>query len=268
MRQERLSATGKKQKKAIRKAIGKQLRYIRRDIRYIVEFAQNGVKLTQVQKDRMNLVRTAYEQQRIMQETHTHRIPGRIVSLFQPWIRPIVRGKAHANTEFGAKLHISLSNGYIRTERLDFESYDEAKDLYRAVDHYRERYGHYPQRVLANKIYRNRQTLAYCKARGIRLAGPALGKPSKNQALTKKAKAQEYQDSCDRNEVEGVFGTGKLAYGLGRIAAHLKTTAFCTIGVALILMNLTKRLQSLLRLLFSWLLQSDFLISSEIASPF
>ena len=51
----------------------------------------------------MNLVTTVYEQQRIMQETHTHRIPGRIVSLFQPWIRPIVRGKAHANTKFGAK---------------------------------------------------------------------------------------------------------------------------------------------------------------------
>ena len=202
----RLAKSKKRTEKAIRKAIGKQLRYIRRDIRYIVEMVENGVKLTQAQMDRMNLITTVYEQQRIMQETHTHRIPGRIVSLFQPWIRPIVRGKAHANTEFGAKLHISLSNGYIRIERLDFESYNEAEDLYWTVERYRKCYGHYPQRVLADKIYRNRQTLAYCKERGIRLAGPALGKPPKNQALTKLAKAQEYQDSCDRNEVEGVFG--------------------------------------------------------------
>ena len=93
-------------------------------------------------------------------------------------------------------------------------------------------------------------------------------KPSKNQALTKLVKAQEYQDSCDRNEVEGVFGTGKTAYGLGRVAAHLKTTAFCTIGVALILMNLTKRLRSLLRLFYSWLLRIDYLLCSEAASPF
>ena len=172
-----LAKSKKSTEKAIQKAIGKQLRYIQRDVRYIAEMVENGVKLTQAQKDSMNLVTTVCEQQRIMQETHTHQILGRIVSLFQPWIRPIVRGRAHANTEFGAKLHISLSNGYIRIERLDFESYNEAENLYRAVERYRERYGHYPQRILADKIYCNRQTMAYCKERGIRLAGPALGKP-------------------------------------------------------------------------------------------
>ena len=215
--------------------------------------------MTQVQKDRLNLLTTVYVQQRLMYEAKTHSIPRRIVSLFQPWVRPIVRGKAHANTEFGAKLHISLSNGYIRIERLDFESYNEAEDLYRAVERYRERYGYYPQRVLADKLYRNRQTLAYCKQRNIRLSGPALGKPPKDRALTRQAKALEYQDNCDRNEVEGVFGTGKIAYALGRIAAHLEATTFCTIGVALILMNLTKRLRSLLRLFYSWLLWVHFL---------
>ena len=166
--------------------------------------------------------------------------------------------RAGANTEFEAKLHISLSDRYIRIERLDFEPYNEAEDLYRAVEHYRERYGHYPQRVLADKLYRSRQTLAYCKQRNIRLTGPALGKPPKDKTLTKQATAQEYQDSCDRNEVEGVFGAGKTAYGLGRIAAHLEATTFCTIGVALILMNLTKRLRSLLRLFFSWLLWGNY----------
>ena len=35
-----------------------------------------------------------------------------------------MRGKAHANTEFGSKLHISLVNGYARIERLDFEPFN------------------------------------------------------------------------------------------------------------------------------------------------
>ena len=56
----------------------------------------------------------------------------------------------------------------------------------------------------------------------------------------------EYQDTCDRNEVEGVFGTGKTAYGLGRIPARLEKTSCCVIGVALLLMNLLKRLRFLL----------------------
>lgn len=243
----RLSKSKKRSAKAIRSAIKKQLQYIRRDVGYIIQFVQNGVKLTEKQAERLNLATTVYEQQRIMFESKTHSIPQRIVSLSQPWVRPIVRGKAHANTEFGAKLHISLVNGYARIERLDFEAYNESEDFWKALHRYHDHYGCWPERVLADKIYRNRQTLAFCKEHGIRLSGPALGKPPKDRKLSRLAKKQEYQDSCDRNEVEGVFGTGKTTYGLGRISVRLKETSLCVISIALLLMNLTKRLRSLLR---------------------
>ena len=52
-----------------------------------------------------------------------------------------------------------------------------------AIENFFKRNGHYPKRALADKIYRNRENLAYCKARGIRLAGPALGRPGKNVSL-------------------------------------------------------------------------------------
>ena len=243
----RLFKSKKRSAKAIRSAIKKQLQYIRRDVGYIVRFVQSGVQLTEKQADRLNLVTTVYEQQRIMFEDETHSIPRRIVSLAQPWVRPIVRGKAHANTEFGAKLHISLVDGYARIERLGFEPYNESEDFWRTVYRYRDRYGCWPERILADKIYRNRQTLAFCKEHGIRLSGPALGKPPKDRELSRQAKKQEYQDSCDRNEVEGVFGTGKTAYGLGRISVRLEDTSCCVIGMALLMMNLMKGLRSLLR---------------------
>lgn len=179
---------------------------------------QRGIVFTQAQKDCLNLMTTVYEQQRLMFESGTHNIPSRIVTLPQPWVRPIVRGKAHPNTKFGTKLHISLVDGYIRIERLDFEPYNEAENVYCAVEEYRARYGRYPARILADKLYRNHRTLAYCKERGIWLTGPTLGKPPKDLTLTKQARAQECQNICDRNEVEGIFGTGKTAYGLGRIA--------------------------------------------------
>ena len=186
-----------------------------------------------------------------MFEEGTHSVPRRIVSLAQPWVRPIVRGKAHPNTEFGAKLHISLVDGYARIERLDFEPYNESEDFWKAVYRYHDRYGRWPERILADKLYRNRQTLGFCKEHeehGIRLSGPALGKPPKDRKLSRLAQKQEYQDICDRNEVEGVFGTGKTAYGLGRISARLENTFCCVIGVALLLMNLMKGLRSLFRL--------------------
>ena len=244
----RLSKSKKRSGKAIRSAIRKQLQYIRRDIRYIAELVQKGAKLSSKQADRLNIMTTVYEQQRLMFESGTHSIPRRIVSLAQPWVRPIVRGKAHANTEFGSKLHISLVDGYARIERLDFEPFNESEDLWRAVARYRERYGCYPERILADKIYRSRQTLAFCKEHGIRLSGPALGKPPKAPGLSRQAKKLEYQDNCDRNAVEGVFGTVKTAYGLDRVMARLQETAICVIGVALLLSNLAKSLRAALTL--------------------
>ncbi len=240
----RVAKSRKRSAKAVRSAIRKQLQYIHRDIGYVAELIQNGAKLSIKQAEGLNIVTTVYEQQRLMFESGTHSVPQRIVSLAQPWVRPIVRGKAHANTEFGAKLHISLVDGYARIERLDFEPYNESEDLWGAVNRYRERYGCYPERVLADKIYRNRQTLAFCKEHGIRLSGPALGKPPKNHDLSRQAKKQEYQDNCDRNIVEGIFGTGKTAYGLARIMARLPETACCVIGVALLLLNLTRSLRA------------------------
>ena len=152
------------------------------------------------------------------------------------------------STEFGSKLHISLVDGYARIERLDFEPFNESEDLWRAVARYRERYGCYPERILADKIYRSRQTLAFCREHGIRLSGPALGKPLKKPVLSRQAKEQEYQDSCDRNVVEGVFGTAKTAYGLDRVMARLQETAVCVIGVALLLSNLSRSLRVALAL--------------------
>ena len=246
----KLAKSKKRTDSQTRAALRKQLQYIRRDVDYIVRFVRTGIRLTQEQKDRLNLFTTVYEQQRIMFETKTHSIPRRIVSLSQPWVRPIPRGKAKAKTEFGAKLHISLVDGYARMERLSFEAFHEADDFFRIVEGYRQRYGRCPARILADRIYRNRDTLAFCKENGIRLTGPSLGRPPKDTAVSKQARRQEYIDICDRNAIEGEFGTGKTSYGLGRIAARLEVTSRCVIGVALLVMNLNKRLRSLLRRLW------------------
>ncbi len=159
----------------------------------MTKLLQNGAKLSLKQADRLNVVTTVYEQPRLMFESRNHSIPRRIVSLAQPWT--IVRGKAHANTGSGAKLHVSLVDGYAKIERLDFEPYNELEDIWKAIARYRERYGRYPERIWADTIYRNRQTLALCKEHGIRLSGPALGKPPKNQNVSRLAKKQEYHDS-------------------------------------------------------------------------
>lgn len=117
------------------------------------------------------MIRKVYEQQKYMYDNKVHSVPDRIVSISQPYIRPIVRGKAKTPTEFGVKLDLSIDdNGMARIEKQSFDAYNESDVLIGAVENYYERTGRYPKRVLADKIYRNRKNLKYCKEQGIRLS--------------------------------------------------------------------------------------------------
>ncbi|ALP88820.1 MULTISPECIES: IS5 family transposase [Clostridium] len=244
-----VSKCRKKSGKKLRKAIRKQLNYIIRDIRYIEEYLSHGKDLNQSQSKEYEVILQLYEQQRYMFDNRKHTVNDRIVSIAQPHVRPIVRGKTKSPTEFGAKVEISVVDGYVRMERLSWDAYNESESLIPIVENYKERNGVYPERILADKIYRNRNNLSYCKEHGISITGPALGRPKKNK--DKFEKKQEYIDTCERNEVEGKFGTSKTKYGLNRIFAKLKETAQSVINMAFFVMNLDKKLRVILRQILS-----------------
>ena len=149
-----------------------------------------------------------------------------------------MRGKARAAVEFGAKLDISVVNGWTRLEFSSFDAYNEAGGLQQMIERYRERTGGLPPpRVLVDKIYRNRDNLAYCKEHGIRLSGSALGRPKKDELPDKK---QNYMDECERVQVERCFSLAKRICGLGLITARLKETACHCIAMSILLLNLKK----------------------------
>ena len=231
--------------RVIRKAVGQQLRYVGRDLRIVNKLKERvGLELlTARQYKQLLVISELYRQQKEMHSKRTHRIDDRIVSISQPHIRPIVRGKAKANVEFGAKVSISIVNGFVRMESLRWDSYNEGGTLQTSVERYRERYGYYPEAVLADKIYRTRENLRYCKSLGIRLSGPALGRPAKDERKEQTRLAKS--DAAERNAVEGKFGEGKRVYGLGLIKARLANTSATVIAMQLLVMNLEKRLRLL-----------------------
>ena len=245
-----------KQRKApqrrIRKHIGKQLRYLKRNLGHIEKYAGEGrLKLLSGRLYKLLLVsREVYRQQQHMYDHKVNRIPDRIVNLYQPHVRPIVRGKAGTPVEFGAKISVSVCNGYSTVDRLDWNNYNESEDLQMQVERFKERTGHYPASVHADKIYRSRDNRNYCKKRGIRLSGPPLGRPLKeteeNREELKALKAQQRQDERDRQAVEGKFGQGKRRFSLSRIMARLKETSESVILMSFIVMNLEKVLKGLL----------------------
>ena len=115
--------------KMTRKAIGKQLAYLRRDLDAIDGKLSLGKNLPPRQTERLGTIRAVYEQQKYMYDNRTHSVPDRIVSVSQPFVRPIVRGKAGKPVEFGAKLDISVVDGWTRLECCSFDAYNEAGNL-------------------------------------------------------------------------------------------------------------------------------------------
>ncbi len=159
-----------------------------------------------------------------------------------------------ASVEFGAKVAISVENGISRIEKLSWDAFNEAGTLIESVERYKARHGYYPEAVLADQIYRNRENLAFCKTNNIRLSGPSLGRPAANAQLQKAEKVLERLDARMRNAVEGKFGEGKRKYRLNRILAKLKDTAESMIAMHILVMNLERQL----RVLFVRLLQMLF----------
>ena len=188
-------------------AIAKQLQYIKRNLDHIEKLINSGAELSSLspRKYKMLLVVTeVYRQQLWMHENQSKRIDDRIVSITQPHICPIVRGKAGKPVEFGAKLSVSCFNEYVFLDHLSWDNFNESGDLKDQIEADKNFTGYYPLSVHVDRIYRTRENRAWCKERGIRISGSPLGRTPKN--VSKEAKKQAQEDERFRNTIEGKFG--------------------------------------------------------------
>jgi hypothetical protein len=239
-----------------RKAIRKQLNYLKRNIGYIeamlaiidkVDFTHYDLLVfAKILKfsERHETIKKVYDQQLYMHKNKVKRVDERIVSISQPHVRPIVRGKAGKNVEFGAKISLSLVDGFCFIDHLSWESFNESKDLISQIEKYKERFGYYPESVHADKIYQTRENRTFCKEHGIRITGKPLGRPAKrteeNKEKLEEERLQRYQDDIDRIVVEGRFGVAKRKYGMALIKSKLKETSETDINVTVLVLNLDK----------------------------
>ena len=227
--------------KKLRKAIGEQLSYIKQAGKQLVRFKSLApdVKLPNWLAARFAVIPKVYAQQKYMYDNHTHIVPDRIVSLAQPHVRPINRGKRPQPTEFGQKLHLSVVDGYTFLEQTSWSNFNEGCDLQAAAEDYRRKFGCYPEAILADKIYQTRANRAWCQERGIRISGPALGRRRTGDT---EASRQMHQDACERNAIEGRNGNLKRRYGLDLIMSKLDETAKTEAALNILAMNAAYRL--------------------------
>lgn len=226
----------KKTAKSVRALIYKLLCSVKRNIKFIDSYLARGGQLQENELSNLAVIRELYAQQKEMFDSHTHRVASRIVSISQPYIRPIVRGKAKAPVEFGAKYDVSLDEkGHARLEKLTFEPYNECGTLKIALERYCKRTGHYPERVLADKIYCTAENRQYCSERGVRLSGRGPGRPARQ---TPEERKSSRRDNIDRNEIERFFSREKRTCGAALIVTRLEATVLTSIALSVLVANL------------------------------
>ncbi len=226
----------RRQNKERRKQLQAQLQYIRRDLRYVAELLAQGGQLTDWQAQRLEVIKQVYEQQLFMFENHTHHVENRIVSLQQPYIRPIVRGKAKQSVEFGAKIDCSMLDGVIDVERFDFNSFNESTDLEVTLDHAFDLVGEYPDEVLVDTLYRTRDNINLCKKLGIKLNGPKLGRKPKH--VDPKQRKADVSAENRRGAIERKFAFLKGSLGLDLVNTRTAESLVVTVDSAIALANI------------------------------
>jgi len=242
----RHSKKRKKTKNEIRKMNRLLLEGVLRDINHVdrmLDYFERVGKDFPLRKRELRylwVIRTVYRQQREMYEKKTHKIGDRIVSLHQPHVRPIVRGKEKAKVEFGSKLSVSLDQGLARVDKISWDAYNESGDLKDQVETYKRLHGYYPELVQVDKIYATRENRRWLKERGIRITASPLGRPGKQSSESYYQKRKKRKEAVERNAIEGKFGQGKNGYALNRIRARLRNTSESWISCIFFVMNLLR----------------------------
>jgi IS5 family transposase len=265
-RKEFLNVSKMKRKPAnvLRKAIRKQINYLKRDVR-IINKMLDTIKDEPIPFERRQLkyffvIQHLLEQQETMYKKKSHQVEDRIVSIHQPHVRPIVRGKAKAKTEFGAKINISLLDGYARVDHFHWDAFNEGQDLQSQVERFRKLTGKYPELVQVDKIYLTRENRRFLKEKRIRYTGEPLGRKPAKEIKSKYQKRKERREAAERNQVEGKFGQGKRGYGLNDIRARLSSTSRSWIGAIIFVMNLIRHMRDIPLPYFVSLLQKLMIV--------
>lgn len=233
----------RKTKKEIRRMQKQLLQYLRRNIGQLSELIDDvkakGEEIPSCVVNTFHTVKRIYQQQRQMYQDRKKSIESRIVSLHKPHIRPVVRGKAGKDVEFGAKADLSQVDGYLFLDHVRFDNFNESVHLIDSVEKYGQRFGRPPDYVSMDQIYGTRENRSYLKTNEIRTSVKPLGRRKKQSGETAKEDRWRHRKQRERNRIEGSFGYGKNKFSLGLIRAKLPETEVSWINMALISQNLS-----------------------------
>ena len=240
------SKSRKPKKKTIGKQLKAQLSYLKRNLNHIDKMISlllksgRPISLKENLRKKMYVISEIYRQQQQMYDDRSKKIADRIVNVAQPWVRPIVRGKAGSPVEFGPKINLSLSEKLVMVDYSSFDAFNEGVGLIDQLKSYKERFGYDPEYALVDKIYLTRANRKYMKDRGIKHTGSSLGRPKE---IDKNQKNKMKKKNNERNHIEGKIGQGKQKFGWDMLRTKTVPSSLCAINMIALTMNMLSLLK-------------------------
>ena len=224
-RQEYLTFNKKKRRtrKDIRRMVKSMLQYTSRNVRQFEEVlslaVDQGMVIHKQVTERLGVIKKLLHQQWRMYREKVNRIDDRIVSLHKPQVRPIKRGKAGKDVEFGSKASLSHVGRFTFIDRLSSDNFNESGDVEMQLANYEERFDTKPPYVVGDRIYGTSDNRNVLQDKKIRNAFEPLGRKPKQESSSDRWRKRKRRD---RNRIEGAIGNSKNHYGLDRIKYHIE----------------------------------------------
>jgi len=194
---------------------------------------------------KIKTIRTIRAQQAFKFKIPGYKIKNRIVSLYKPYVRPIVRGKETKKTEFGAKVHISQVDQLNFIEYLSFDAFHEGIRMKKSIERHEKIFGkckHYA----GDQIYANNKNRKHVTQKGIITCFKQKGRKPRIQS--EKDEIRLILNKARATILEGGFGNVKNNYGLNKIRARTKNTEIAWIFFGIHTanaVNISKRIKEL-----------------------
>jgi hypothetical protein len=183
--------------------------------------------------EKLRIIKQIITQQQYLVRHKGSKISDRILSLYKPYVRAIVRGKETKAVEFGAKVHMMQIDGINYIEHLNYNAFNETTRFKLSIIKHKQLFG----RCLhwsGDKIYATNKNRKYASALKIMTNFVPKGCP-KNDPQEKQIKFLLNKERSTR--LEGSFGVEKNYYGLSKVKARNKATEKLCIHFAVMVAN-------------------------------
>ncbi len=178
-------------------------------------------------------IKEVYRQQSQLFDHPKSKIKDRIVSIFKPYVRPIVRGKENKPVEFGLKVHMNQVDGINKIEYASFKNFNENTRLRSSILKHIIDFKSCTH-ISADRIYPTNANRNFITAKGIQSNFDRKG-PRKEDKEEEKIKG--ILNKARSSYMEGSFGNEKNHYSLRKVKARTEKTELLWVYMGVLTAN-------------------------------